>query len=189
MKKYVFMLAAMVAAMSLTSCKGEKGDPGEPGPIGYPGAKGEKGDKGDPGEGVNWKIVDIDVNAGDWIYTQDTDPSRYQWDNNYFYAGYDVSSLTQFIFTTGMVHAYIIYNNGFEDVQRPLPFTQHKEVFVVDAEGNEQRIFYTETYDYVYGIGWVEFNYHASDFAYEDGAVMDPATKPTAKQFRLVMTW
>ncbi|MCQ2331148.1 MAG: hypothetical protein MJZ55_04080 [Paludibacteraceae bacterium] len=169
MKKYVFMLAAMVAAMSLTSCKGEKGD---------------------PGMNVEWKIVDIDVNAGDWIYTQDTDPGRYQWDNNYFYVGYDVPSLTKFIFTDGTVHAYVVYQNGNkEDVQRPLPFSQHKEAFVVDAEGNEQRIFYTETYDYVYGAGWVEFNYRASDFAYEDGEIMDPATKPTAKSFRLVFNW
>lgn len=168
MKKYVFMLAAMVAAMSLTSCKGEKGD---------------------PGMNVEWKIVDINVNANDWSYTQDTDPSRGQWDNNYFYVGYDVPSLTKFIFTDGTVHAYVIYYNGKEDVQRPLPFSQHKEAFVVDAEGNEQRIFYTETYDYVYGMGWVEFNYRASDFAYEDGAVMDPDTKPTAKSFRLVFNW
>lgn len=165
MKKYVFMLVAIVAAMSLSSCKG---------------------DKGDPGIGMNWKIIDIPVYASDWQYTQDTDPSRYQLDNNYFYATYDVPAIDRFIFFEGSVHAYIVYSNGSELVQRPLPFTSHQETFVGDPA---VRLFFTETYDFAYGVGWVEFNYRASDFAYEDGEVMDPTTKPTLQNFRLVLNW
>ena len=159
------MLVAIVAAMSFNSCKG---------------------DKGDPGIGMNWKIIDIPVHAGDWQYTYDTDEQRLQMDNNYFYATYNVPAIDNFIFYEGSVHAYVVYSTGAEDIQRPLPFVTHKEAFV----GNpEVRLFFTETYDFAYGVGWVEFNYRASDFAYEDDLPMDPAMKPEAKKFRLVLNW
>lgn len=168
MRKYVMMLVAMVAAMSLSSCKG---------------------DKGDPGLGMNWRIIDIPVHDADWIYTYDTDEYRAQRDNNYFYAWYNVPALDDFIFTEGSVHAYVIYSNGAEDIQRPLPYVTHNEAFVTDEEGNEQPYFFTETYDFAYGVGWVEFNYRASDFAYEDDIPMDPAMRPTPMKFRLVLNW
>ncbi len=165
MRKYVMMLVAIVVAMSLSSCKG---------------------DKGDPGLGMNWKIIDIPVHSADWQYTYDTDVQRQQMDNNYFYAAYNVPALDDFIFTEGSVHAYVVYSNGAEDVQRPLPYVTHKEAFVGDPA---VRLFFTETYDFAYGVGWVEFNYRASDFAYEDAIPMDPEMRPTPKKFRLVLNW
>ena len=162
------MLVAIVAAMSLSSCKG---------------------DKGDPGLGMNWRIINIPVHSADWIYTYEVNPYYAQQDNNYFYASYNVPAIDDFIFTEGSVHAYVVYSNGAEDVQRPLPYVTHNEAFVTDSAGNELRTFFTETYDFAYGVGWVEFNYHVSDFAYEDTIPMNPEMRPTPMKFRLVLNW
>ncbi|MBQ0154370.1 MAG: hypothetical protein KBS70_06260 [Bacteroidales bacterium] len=175
MRKYVFMLVAIVAAMSLSSCKG---------------------DKGDPGLGMNWKIIDIPAYDVVWDYTNWVNPI-YQdpYVENYYYATFDIPSLSAYIFDKGAVHAYLIYKNDYNDeIQRPLPFTQHRETWVtVDTEDGlqDQLLRYTETYDYVYGVGCVEFNYRASDFSYEDSLdpLHDPGVIPQPQHFRLVFNW
>ena len=52
MKKYLFVLAAII--MALTACEGPMGPPGPVGPQGPPG-------NGSSGEGVNWKILEYTV--------------------------------------------------------------------------------------------------------------------------------
>jgi len=131
----------------------------------------------------NWQIVDCNVGYSQWRYTGDN-AGQLQYANNYYYAAYDISQLTSFIFNSGNVQAYLIEKNSYgEETQRPLPFTRHKE------EWNEQgdKFTYTETYDYFYGVGWIEFNYTASDFEYEKSGGIQ--YRPTDKQFRVVMTW
>jgi len=132
---------------------------------------------------TNWQIVDCNVGYSQWRYTGDESGSI-QYANHYFYAGYDISQLSSFIFTDGMVQAYLIEKNSYgEDVQRPLPFTRHKEAW--DSLGHCTQ--YTETYDYFYGVGWIEFNYTASDFKYEESAGL--IDRPESKLFRVVLQW
>jgi len=134
----------------------------------------------------NWQIVDCyigyDYNSR-WRYTSET--PEFQYSNHYYFAGCDISQLSSFIFTDGNVQVYLVEKNSQgKEMQRPLPFSRHREIF--NDEG-EKTALYTETYDYFYGVGWIEFNYTASDFAYEDSqGVLD---QPEPQQFRVVMTW
>jgi len=132
---------------------------------------------------ANWKIVDCNVGYSQWRYTGD-DKGGKQYANNYFYASFDLSQITSFIFTDGNVQVYLVEKNSYgEETQRPLPFTRHKEAW--DSLGNCTQ--YTETYDYFYGVGWMEFNYTASDFKYEDFEGLKD--RPEGKNFRVVLTW
>jgi len=132
---------------------------------------------------TNWQIVDCNIGYSQWRYTGDEGGAQYA--NHYYYAGYNISQLSSFIFTDGNVQAYLIEKNSAgENTQRPLPFSRHHETWVGD-----QKYVYTETYDYFYGIGWIEFNYTASDFAYEDSHGTAPDCHPDGKQFRVVLTW
>lgn len=134
-------------------------------------------------ESPNWKIVDCNVGRSQWSYTGDESGSL-QFANNYFYAGFDLSQLNKTIFNDGNVQVYLVEKNSRgEEMQRPLPFSRHIEEW--GEEGNQ--LTYTETYDYFYGIGWIEINYTASDFAYEESWGIQ--FRPDSKQFRVVMTW
>ncbi|MCQ2343271.1 MAG: hypothetical protein MJZ75_07310 [Paludibacteraceae bacterium] len=165
MKKYVFMLVAIVATMSLTGCKGEKGD---------------------PGQNVEWFITNVTVEQNKWNYSNMYD-GRLPYANNYYYYEFEIPELTQFIFKEGKVSVYMIYTNDRgEEVQRPLPYVQHYEELVgYDEEDKPIYNYYTETYDYVYGNGWINISFFASDFLYEDDITIIPPTQ----KFRIVFNW
>jgi len=132
---------------------------------------------------TNWQIVDCNIGYSQWRYTGDDGGAQY--DNHYYYAGYNIAQLSNFIFTDGNVQVYLVEkNSNGEEMQRPLPFSRHHETWKGDTT-----LTYTETYDYFYGVGWIEFNYTASDFAYEYSHGTEPACHPDSKQFRVVMTW
>jgi len=138
----------------------------------------------------NWQIVDCSISYSQWRYLGDD--TRVQYNNNYYYAGYNLSQLTQDIFKDGNVQVYMVEKSKAtgEEMQRPLPFTKHFETWNGDTT-----LFHTETYDYFYGVGWIEFNYTASDFAYEDSRGteyrpgIDEYGNPIDTQFRIVFTW
>jgi len=139
-------------------------------------------------DSTNWKIVDCNIGYSQWRYTGDEAGSE-QHANNYYYAAYNVPDLSKFIFTDGNVQVYMVYTNSYgEEVQRQLPYVNHCETFI--KEGSTiKTLYYTETYDFIYGNGWVEFDYRVSDFAYEDSYGTDPDCHPKAMKFRVVMTW
>lgn len=113
------------------------------------------------------QTIEVYVGASDWQYTN-FQGSAYE--NNYFYAVVDVPEITRSVFDRGEVQAYVVYNPGTQDAfKHILPYVRHYEEQV---EGGWN--YYTETVDCLYGPGWVEFNYSASDFAYEDDANINP---------------
>ena len=120
------------------------------------------------------KTITVRVNANDWRYT---DMSN----NNYFYVSVDVPEITNLVFEKGEVKAYLVqdrYNNYYAR-KNLLPYVLHKEEYV-----NGNWVFFTETVDFTYGIGWVEFNFRASDFAYEENVNINPE----AMEFDIVIT-
>lgn len=158
MKKTVLLL---VAALALVACEGPQGP---------------KGDKGDPGVG-SWKIIDLKVDT--WNYSNAAN-------NNYFYADFNVPELTAFIYDYGLAQCYIEYNSGTEQrTQQLLPMSRHKEEQIVNAGGEKQWVFYTETIDFDYGIGNVRIYLTQSDFNYE----IDTKWEPDPMLFRLVLLW
>ena len=124
--------------------------------------------------GSTSKTVTVQVKDYDWKYTNDNN-------NNYYYCGLDLSSITRDVFDKGEVKAYLVKDRNDLNYARKhaLPYVLHKEEYV---DGNW--VFYTETIDFTYGIGWVEFNYRASDFAYE----LDENIHPQAMEFDIVIT-
>ena len=129
--------------------------------------------------GSTQKIVDVTVKAADWQYTNFSNTTPFA--NNYFYATVNVPEITENVFDNGQVHAYIVYDRKSKDaMQHLLPYVRHYEEMLADSTWS----YYTETVDCTYGIGWIEFNYRASDFAYEDNVKINP----NEMDFRVVIT-
>ena len=118
--------------------------------------------------------IQVKVNASDWQYTNMAN-------NNYFYAGLDLSQITDKVFEKGEVKAYRVVDryNAQKARKHLLPYVMHKEEYI-----GGQWVFWTETLDFTYGKGWVEFNLRASDFAYE----LDATINPEAMDFDIVIT-
>lgn len=121
---------------------------------------------------MNWKIADVSVTK--WDYSGFTD-------NNYFYAKFDVPALTSFVFTDGNVQGYIYMTENGQRIQHSLPYVIH--ISTTGSDG--QPYYYTRTVDFVYGVGWVQFEVRESDFAYES----DVTINPDPMDFRIVMTY
>ena len=128
-------------------------------------------------EGATLKTVRVKVNASEWRQTDMVD-------NNYFYAAVDMPEITEEVFDYGEVKAYAVYDRADYNYARKhlLPYVLHKEYYDTYLAA---MVGYTETIDFTYGIGWAEFNFRASDFAYE----LDPTFAPTAMDFDIVITY
>lgn len=130
--------------------------------------------------GFTVKSYDVHIGVDDWQYTDYTNNGT-PWANNYFYCAVNMPEITSSVFEDGEVQAYIVYDkrtsNAFKHI---LPYVRHYEEQLADGAWN----YYTETVDCVYGVGWVEFNYRASDFAYEDNVNINP----TDMDFTIVIT-
>ena len=124
--------------------------------------------------GATMKTITVRVKATDWKYSN-------QGNNNYFYAGVDVLEITSAVFEKGEVKAYLVKDrdDSYYARKHALPYVLHKEDYI-----NGNWIFWTETVDFTYGKGWVEFNFRASDFAYEE----DVNINPEAMEFDIVIT-
>ena len=124
------------------------------------------------------QTIDVFVSAADWQYTN-YEGSPYN--NNYFYAVVEMPEITRQVFDKGEVKAYVVYDRNTSNAAKHiLPYVRHYEEQLTDGSWN----YYTETVDYFYGPGWVEFNYRASDFAYEDNVNINPMSM----QFSIVIT-
>lgn len=129
---------------------------------------------------VEMETINVYVSADDWQYTDYTQNNS-PFANNYFYATVKVPQITTSTFTEGEVKAYVVYDRNTPNVSKHiLPYVRHYEELL--SGGNWH--YYTETVDYMYGPGWVEFNYRASDFAYED----DVTINPVGMYFTIVIT-
>lgn len=129
---------------------------------------------------LEMEAIDVYVSADDWQYTdytQDNTPFA----NNYFYATVNVPEITNSVFSKGEVKAYVVYDRNTSNASKHiLPYVRHYEEKLNDGTWH----YYTETVDCMYGPGWVEFNYRASDFAYEDNVNINPV----GMHFTIVVT-
>lgn len=129
--------------------------------------------------GNTQQVVNVSVAKNLWLYSNASSATPYA--NNYFYASVKVPQITADVFYRGEVQAYIVYNQNTKDaMQHLLPYSRHYEEQRNDGTWN----YYTETTDCIFGIGWVEFNFSNSDFAYEDNANINPLDM----DFRIVIT-
>ena len=132
-------------------------------------------------EGATLKTIQVIVNANEWSYTQQDTTD--QFNNNYFYAVVDMPEINKEVFNYGEVKAYAVFDRNSITYARKhlLPYVLHAEEKNVYGEW----VFYTQTIDFTYGIGWAEFNFRTSDFAYEDNVNINPP----AMEFDIVITY
>ncbi|MBR6551069.1 MAG: hypothetical protein IKT71_07710 [Paludibacteraceae bacterium] len=116
------------------------------------------------------KTIKIKVRAKEWLYTQQGNDDQYN--NNYFYAVVNMPEITENVFDYGEVKAYAVFNRNSPTYARKhlLPYVLHVE----EPTNTGDWLYFTETYDFIYGIGWAEFNFRTSDFAYEDNVNINP---------------
>ena len=131
--------------------------------------------------GTKLKTIRVTVDARDWQYTQQGDDD--QFNNNYFYFGVNMPEITEKVFDYGEVKAYAVYDRNSLTYARKhlLPYVLHVE----EPTAAGDWLYFTETYDFTYGIGWAEFNFRTSDFAYEDNININPP----AMEFDIVITY
>lgn len=132
-------------------------------------------------DGVTLKTVSVKVNANEWKYTQQS--ATDQFNNNYFFAFVDMPEITAEVFDYGEVKAYLVYDrlSTYYARKHLLPYVLHKE----EQTTTGNWLYYTQTIDFTYGIGWAEFNFRTSDFAYEDNLNINPP----AMEFDIVITY
>ena len=116
------------------------------------------------------KTIKIKVRAKEWLYTQQGNDDQYN--NNYFYAVVNMPEITENVFDYGEVKAYAVFNRNSPTYARKhlLPYVLHVE----EPTNTGDWLYFTETYDFIYGIGCAEFNFRTSDFAYEDNVNINP---------------
>lgn len=130
--------------------------------------------------GFTVESYDVHIDASDWQYTDYT-ANNLPYANNYFYCSVDMPEITSSVFNEGEVQAYIVYDKRTQNAfKHLLPYVRHYEEELANGSWN----YYTETVDCIYGVGWIEFNYRASDFAYED----DVKINPNDMDFTIVIT-
>lgn len=135
---------------------------------------GRDGRDGADGRDAEFKVTEFTVSK--WNYTNIAN-------NNYFFARYDVPALTSYVANKGNCSCYLIQKDpatGNGTAQTPLPMVIHCEQQI-----NGNWVQFTETYSFVYGIGWVEVQMRASDFDYE----INQSLAPPVTSFRFVMTY
>jgi hypothetical protein len=132
-------------------------------------------------EGATLKTIQVTVNANEWSYTQQGTAD--QFNNNYFYAVVDMPEINKEVFNYGEVKAYAVFDRNSLTYARKhlLPYVLHVE----EPTNTGEWLYFTETYAFTYGIGWAEFNFRTSDFAYEDNANINPP----AMEFDIVITY
>lgn len=131
--------------------------------------------------GNKMTTVSVKVDANEWKYTQED--ANDVFNNNYFYAVVDMPEITEDVFDYGEVKAYAVYDRTDYTYARKhlLPYVLHVE----EPTEDNGWLFYTQTIDFTYGIGWAEFNFRMSDFAYEE----DLTINPPAMEFDIVITY
>lgn len=157
------LLLLMAAAMLMTSCI-------------VSGRDGKDGKDGKDGIGITRHIVDVPVHSNQWSYTNATD-------NNLYYAQVNLPELTQYAYDNGNVQVYMVSkdNNG-KEIQTMLPSVRHYEY---TNDGGLTYFSYTQTTDYDYWVGGMEFHITYSDFQYNPSDLNEPGDRT----FRIVITY
>ena len=159
MKRLIFLMLPLLAAMLLGSCRGDDGPMGPEGPA---------GPAGKDGEGLKTLDFDFTVNQNDWEAVTDTDEPYYRCSFDKF------EELDKAVIDHGIVAVYRVLDDGYYGA---LPTVQlHK----AKNDKNED-IFYTQLIDYEFAPGLINFYVTSSDFYMDE--------KPDQMKFRVVVNY
>ena len=150
MKKLLIILSALLLSNIFVSCEGERGPMGPAGKDGV----------------VYYEKGEFTVKSEDWeLCTPNDSPNE-----KYFRYEFDYNELTDLMCDIGIVNAYVVYDDGF---QNQLPYTRHHSY----SENNENH-FYDTTIEYEYAPGKIIFLVTNSDFYIGD--------RPQTMTFRVI---
>lgn len=135
--------------------------------------RGPQGPQGPAGPGLNRNIIDVQVASAQWEYSNANN-------NNYYYAQVNLPELTKNAYDNGNVQVYLVSVVNSKEIQTILPTVRHYE----EIQGNDT-FYYTQTTDYDYWVGGMEFHITNSDFYYNP----DNLNEPGDRWFRIVITY
>ena len=157
MKKIFYLF---IMAIFAVSCEGPMGPPGPPG------SQGPQGGEKEPS--AYWETIDITINQ--W----DIDES-----GDYFYASFPVVELTKFIYTWGIVVAYIETTGANDNIKTPLPYTRQCKAPSTTPGGNDT--LWSEVIDFTYAESSMTFYLNPSDF--------NTTRQPEPVKIRAIFLW
>ncbi|PNE29026.1 hypothetical protein BHU09_03905 [Tannerella sp. oral taxon 808] len=162
MKKYLFVLAAII--MALTACEGPMGPPGPVGPQGPPG-------NGGSGDNVRWKFFEYTVKEHDWelVGNQDALGSHYMYE-------FKENLLTKEMIEGSIVGYRILTLSNGSKVYTPLPYNLSRG----ERDGSRD-ILWNEQYSFDLQPGSIAFYAHYSDFK--------TSNRPPTCEFRIVIIY
>jgi hypothetical protein len=99
----------------------------------------------------DWRVVEIPVSTYDWVVSSDTDGL-----NPFYSVSVNVPEITKDIYLNGLVQCYRDMGSGMT----VLPSVRHYE--------NPEGALWTQTIDYEYYIGGIDFYITNSDFFMEE---------------------
>lgn len=155
------ILSLLVLATALVSCVGPMG------PM---------GPQGEPGEGVNWKVVDMNIPSDSWELVNDVDQlgSYYM----YVFEGNQVPKELEYVVKNyGDLSGYFLshLDNG-DELLSPLPY----EVYAGSAEGGNE-FTWSELYTFDFTRNSIAFYVYYNDFA--------TSVRPGSMTFRMSLKW
>lgn len=161
MKKLLYVFCMLLALASCTKV-------GPAGPAGRDGVDGVDG-------AMIRNIINVEVKSNQWEYT-------FGDDNNLYYAQVALPEMTKDIFDYAILQVYMISKlpDGRE-IQTLLPSVRHYE----EISGADT-FYYTQTTDYEYWVGRIEFHITNSDFFYNPS---DVDNEPGDRRFRVVIMY
>lgn len=163
MKKILYVFCVLLA---LASCTKE-------GPMGPMGPAGPAGKDGIDGASIR-NIINVEVKSAQWEFTGAAD-------NNLYYAQVSLPEMTKTVFENGILQVYMVSvaANG-QEIQTLLPSVRHYE----QISGSDT-FYYTQTTDYDYWVGGIEFHITNSDFFYNPSDFSEPGDR----YFRVVIMY
>ncbi len=105
------------------------------------GPMGPQGPAGDDGTGI-WNVINVDAPSESWALDDS---------GNFYFTSLEVPEIDDFVFENAIVLCYAV----FGDTQQILPLSTPYQ----DPNGN-----WIETFDFSFGVGFVEFYMSYSDF-------------------------
>ena len=128
-------------------------------------------DRNEPGQKMIVNTLDLTVLQKDWKFDNAT--------LQYYYR-FDVPEIDNYAYNYGAINVYREFDfNTSHPYQQVLPVSWHLTDTIVDTVMGDTIVdYYTQTIDYLYGVGYLDVQLTNSDYIY-------PKQNPETMRFRL----